>query len=121
MPDILHRLRVNAPAADVFRAITDRGLLGAPSWTAIDMSVVDVEEGARITWRCIGGPAEWIGTDITFDLEPDDGSTVLRFGHRHWREANDAMAECATKWAGVLFNLKSWVETPEPDDVMIGV
>jgi uncharacterized protein YndB with AHSA1/START domain len=120
MPDIHHRLRVSAPPADVFRALTSEDGVGA--WReALLIRVVDRQEGARIVWRCEDGPPDWIGTDIGFELQRDGDETIVRFRHGRFREANDAMADCSTAWARTLMSLKSWVETPEPEDVLVGI
>lgn len=118
MADIHHRLRVGAPPEAVYRAITRETVLDG--WgAAITASLVTVEDGTRLAWRCIDGPPGWAETDISFELAPSGSDTVLRFSHRNWRAPNDAMADCATRWASVLFGLKAWIETPEPDDVRI--
>jgi uncharacterized protein YndB with AHSA1/START domain len=116
MADILHRLHVAAPPSEVFRALVEHDLLGR-AWGHV---VLHAEPGARLAWRCVDGPTEWLGTEITFELQPYGGGTIVRFGHRHWRAPTDTMAECATRWAHVLFQLKSWVETPEADDLHAG-
>ena len=46
----------------------------------------------RVEWLCVDGPAEWIGTQISFDLSRQDDQTILIFGHRGWREAVEFMA-----------------------------
>ncbi len=119
MADIFHSLRVSASADDVFRAVTEDELL-RPWWARDDhlaVRCVEIADGASVAWRCIEGPEEWVGTDITFAFTRDGAETVVRFAHRNWREASDAFAQCTTKWGRVLLALKSRVETPEAEDV----
>ncbi len=125
MADIHHKVQMNAAMSEVFRAITTREFFKtfAGHGTRVSVRTMDLEDGARIAWRCIDGPPEWIGTDITFDLheEGDDRSkeTILRFGHRNWREPSDFLAHCTTMWGRALLTLKKRLETPEPDDLLI--
>ncbi|CAN5921826.1 SRPBCC domain-containing protein [soil metagenome] len=119
MADIFHSLRMRASTDEVLRAVTEDDLLRP--WWASDgkLAVRSVAEGNRlaVTWRCVDGPPEWIGTDITFALARDGAETIVRFAHRNWRETSDAFAQCTTKWGRVLLALKSRVETPEADDL----
>lgn len=74
-------------------------------------------------WRCVTGPEEWLGTEVTFELAEEDGMTILIFGHRGWKEQVEFMAHCSMKWAVFMLSLREFVETgtgrPSPDDVKI--
>ena len=142
MPDILHRVGIKASAEKVFEALSEqKGLAGW--WTkntkasptvgfvnqfrfgenGNDMQVVELVPGTRVKWRCVDGAPEWIGTELTFDLKEKDGSTVVLFAQRGWKEPVEFMHYCSTKWATYLVSLKSLVETgrgtPYPDDIKI--
>jgi hypothetical protein len=88
------------------------------------MKVVELIPGRRVAWRCMDGAKEWIGTELTFDLKPEKGATVLLFAQRGWKEPVEFMHYCSTKWATYLLSLKLLCETgsgtPFPDDVDIG-
>lgn len=145
---IVHRVGIQAPADKVYAALTTLdGLAGW--WTrdttgsvrpggAIDfrfrtaggdeiggfgMDVLEQEPQRRVRWRVKDGPPEWVGTEIDFDLAQEDGFTIVRFGHRQWREDSEFMAHCSTKWATFLLSLRDWVETgrgqPAPNDLKI--
>ena len=91
---------------------------------AMVMEVVELRDGERVAWRCVEGPAEWVGTDITFDIKrASDSETVLLFEHAGWREPVEFMSHCSTKWGSYLQSLLASVETgtgrPFPDDVRI--
>jgi len=77
-----------------------------------------------VKWLCVDGSKEWIGTELTFDLKHQDGSTVVMFAQRGWKEQVEFMHYCCTKWGTFLVGLKSLCETgkgsPYPDDVDIG-
>ncbi|MFC5813532.1 SRPBCC family protein [Nonomuraea harbinensis] len=139
MADILHRVGIKAPAADVYEALTTvEGLAGW--WTAdtrgegdvlrfrfgadgFDMKVLEARPGERVLWEVVGGPEEWIGTHVGWDLDRAGDYTVILFKHAGWKEPVEFMHHCSTKWAVFLMSLKSLVETgkgaPAPDDVKI--
>ena len=118
MAEIVHRIRFDAEPSLVFRALREDELLQGV-WKDIALRREELVDGARVSWRCIGGPPEWIDTRIAFDVQREGRETVLRLSHAAWRATSDAMADCATRWARVLFALKTRVETPEPEDVRV--
>ena len=148
MVDIIHRVGIKKPVSDVYRAIsTVDGIAGW--WTkettgvsksgghidvqfsrpsgermgGMTMEVVELEPDRRVHWRFRSGPAEWIDTDAIFQLSEDGDFTIVRFGHRNWREPVEFTEHCSTKWATFLMSLKAFVETgkgqPAPDHVRI--
>jgi uncharacterized protein YndB with AHSA1/START domain len=146
--DIIHRVGVKAPAAQVYAALaTIDGLAGW--WTkattgdskpgghiafrfldttgeeigGFGMDVLELTPDHKVLWRVQDGPAEWVGTEIEFLLSQQDGQTIVMFGHRDWRDEGEFMAHCSTKWATFLLSLRDLVETgqgkPSPDDLKI--
>ena len=144
MRDILHRVGIMASADKVFAALSEQVGLAAwwtkdltvsPALGAINhfrfgskgfnaMKVVELSPGKRVKWVCVDGAQEWIGTEVTFDLKQENGSTVVLFAQRGWKEQVEFMHYCSTKWGTYLVGLKSLCETgkgtPYPDDVDIG-
>ncbi|HYG92370.1 MAG TPA: SRPBCC domain-containing protein [Nocardioides sp.] len=148
MVDILHRVGAEAPLENVYQALATReGVAGwwatetdgrsAPGDTltvtfreesgttigSFDLEVKDLDENRRVSWLVTGGPEEWVGTEIRFDLSEADGFTIVNFGHLGWREPVEFMHHCSTKWATFLLSLKALVEKgcgqPSPHDVKI--
>ena len=148
MIDIIHRIGIKAPAAKVYKAL--KTIEGLSSWWTKEVSgdssiggkiefrflsttdeligkmVMEIKElksDKLVQWRCIEGPAEWIGTDITFELSHQDNQTIIVFGHRNWREAVEFTSHCSMKWAVFLLSLREYVETgkgkPSPHDLKI--
>ena len=147
MPDILHRVGIKSPVAEVYKALATRE--GAAAWWTVDtkgeskvggrlqfnfsaggrhlggfdMKVVELVPNARVLWEVLDGPVEWIGTRISFDLRQEGDYCVVLFKHHGWKEPVEFMYHCSTKWAMFLMSLKSLVETgkgaPSPDDVQI--
>lgn len=87
------------------------------------MQVVALDTERLVNWRCTAGPEEWIGTEVAFKLEQQDDYTIVRSGHRNWREAVEFTEHCSMKWAIFLLSLKELVETgkgrPSPNDIKI--
>jgi uncharacterized protein YndB with AHSA1/START domain len=148
MADIIHRIGIKAPLAQVHKALAtvdglahwwtketagDAGIGGkitftfkSPAGDLVGQMVMEVTESAAlqgVKWVCREGFPDWIGTTFTFDLSEQDGQTILLFGHRGWAEATEPMAHCSMKWAVFLLSLREYVETgkgrPSPDDLKI--
>jgi uncharacterized protein YndB with AHSA1/START domain len=148
MINIIHRIGIKSSPVSVYNAIsTIEGL--ANWWTEevegqeqvggkikftfrtktgeikgqMVMEVQELNPQKNVRWRCVEGPDEWIGTDITFELSQQDDQTIIIFGHRNWREAIDFTAHCSMKWAVFLLSLRDYVETgkgkPSPYDLKI--
>ncbi|WP_063044558.1 SRPBCC family protein [Nocardia pseudovaccinii] len=143
MVDILHRVAIEAPTAEVYAALTTvEGLAG---WWAnntqgkgndvggvlqfrfdaggFDMKVLELDPGKRVRWEVVEGPEEWVGTQVDWNLDQVGDYTVVLFEHEGWKEPVEFMYHCSTKWAVFLLSLKSLVETgrgaPDPHDVKI--
>ena len=148
MIDIIHRIGIKASPAQVYTALTS--INGLAGWWTEEVSgnthtggtikflfradngdikgsmTMQVEQSTSpdyLRWRCIDGPAEWIGTDITFELSQQTDQTILLFGHRNWREAVEFTSHCSMKWATFLLSLRDYVEkgkgSPAPHDLKI--
>jgi uncharacterized protein YndB with AHSA1/START domain len=148
MANILHRVGIKSSPEEVYKALATRDGLAA-WWTnntqgeskvgellkfrfsvggteigGFDMKVLELQPGKRVLWQVVGGPEEWVGTKVSWDLKQDGEYTIVLFNHQEWREPVEFMHHCSTKWAIFLMSLKSLVETgkgaPSPDDVRIG-
>jgi uncharacterized protein YndB with AHSA1/START domain len=133
MPDILHRISIDAPQERVYDLIaTTEGV--ARWWTGRQVSgessvgsrfsvyfgdadkaaaVMEVtsDKPDEVAWRVVDGPGPWIGTLITFDLRPaGSGGTTLLFSHAGWAEASELMGGCTTNWGAYLTSLKTGAE-----------
>lgn len=148
MVNIIHRIGIKASPEKIHTAVSS--LKGLASWWTNEVSgsaekggriefifralngdvkgimIMQVEESTSpdfLRWRCVDGPADWVGTDITFELSQQDNQTILLFGHKNWREATEFTAHCSMKWATFLLSLRDYVETgkgkPSPNDLKI--
>jgi uncharacterized protein YndB with AHSA1/START domain len=140
MPDILHRVGVNANPERVFKALTTiDGLRGwwvsetegnAAVGGTIDfgfcqMKVIEAKPNQVVRWLCIKGPQEWMDTEVTFALSWKEGQTYVLFTHARWKEPVEFMHHCSTKWATFLLSLRDLLEKsdghPAPHDLKIHV
>ena len=140
MPDILHRVGVNARPERVFASLTtinglrgwwvseasgDAGLGGTIDFGFCRMHVIEVVPDRLVQWRCVEGPAEWVGTVVTFSLVWKEEQTFVLFKHADWKEPVEFMHHCSTKWATFLLSLRDLLEAeeghPSPRDLKIHV
>jgi uncharacterized protein YndB with AHSA1/START domain len=134
MPDILHRISIDAPVDSVHTLLaTTDGI--ARWWTGrqLDGSTrvgdtfalyfgdadkaaavmrVETDTPHEVTWLVIEGPDDWIGTRITFSLRANgEDDTTLLFTHSGWEQASEFMGGCSTNWGAYLTSLKQGAET----------
>lgn len=141
MTDIRHRIgiRSTSPAA-TYAALTEPDGLAA-WWTeqttgerdrlrfrfgdlgGFDMAVTGQEPGRSVAWQVVGGPDDWVGTRIRFDLEQQGDHTIVGFRHEGFADDAGCVPHCNMKWATFLLSLKALVENgegrPWPRDVKI--
>jgi uncharacterized protein YndB with AHSA1/START domain len=140
MPDILHRVGINAKPAQVFAALStiegirqwwivettgDARLGGLIDFGFTGMKVVASRPGKLVRWKCVRGPKEWLGTEVTFQLKWEDKQTFVLFRHANWKKPVEFMYHCSTKWATFLLSLKNLLERsegrPYPYDIKIEI
>lgn len=136
---ICHRLLIEAPVEKVYEAITtQKGLAGwwTPETTAKpesgsvsrfnfgpdyfkEMKILELKPYSRVKWQCLQAHEEWIGTTLTFELEPHAKGTILSFSHDGWKDYTSEFASCSYAWALFFRSLKFLSETgkgfPYPD------
>lgn len=79
-----------------------------------DFEVTDEIPDRRVTWSCLSGPPEWVGTDVAFDVQTDgDGNTSVLFAHDGWVTTDESFPFIAYSWAQILPRLKKLAETGE--------
>ena len=148
MVDILHKVGIkSSPPGEVYTALATREGVAA-WWThntqgeskeggtlrfgfsaggaeigAMTMKVIELHPAELVRWEVLEGPAEWIGTTISFELKQEDDYCIVLFKHQGWKEPVEFMHHCSTKWALFLMSLKSLLETgkglPNPHDIKI--
>jgi len=141
MAEILHRLTIDSPPEEVYKALTEQDGLSA-WWTKTNtrgdigskatfffgpngehqvvMEIIELIKNELVSWKCVEGP--WVNTGaFKFLIQPDERGTVLQFSHSGWPEADEFYMHCNSKW-GFFFtvSLKKYLETgtgqPHPND-----
>jgi uncharacterized protein YndB with AHSA1/START domain len=131
METIRHQLPIDSNTDIIYRALSDQtGLAGW--WTTdvettatvggyaaftfgdayfIKMKITELIPGQLVSWECVEGDKEWIGTHIRFRIEVKENRCFLKFEHADWQEATDFFASCNYNWGWYLSSLKSYCET----------
>ncbi len=131
MPNIRHVLTIDATPESVYQAITTE--VGIKNWWTTEanakaevgyinehrfgdkyfnkMKVTKLQSPTHVAWKCVDGDHEWIGTDLSFDIEKGDGNTMLRFAHLNWKEESEFYGFCNHHWGRFLDSMKSYCET----------
>jgi len=90
---------------------------------SMKIEVVNLESSKKVHWKFLDGPAEWIGTEVVFELQFDNDMTIVLFHHLNWAEEVEFKAHCSMKWAVFLLSLRQFAETgsgnPSPGDFKI--
>lgn len=128
---IFHRLLIKTPVEKVYHALTTQeGLAGwwtpdtiaEPAVGSIsrfafgpdyfkEMEVTALAPYSLIKWRCIKAFEDWIGTTLTFELEPHQKGCTLLFHHDGWEAYTPEFASCSFDWALFFRSLKFFCET----------
>ena len=133
MSTIHHHVSINAPVAEVFKAIatpeglstwwdkqtlvqTDRGAVlehnpGAEHGV-VSLRIVESVPNRRVEWECISthpksSPASaWTGTHFTFEMAERDGVTSLDFRQSGYDERSEFFGSNNLAWKELMHHLK---------------
>ncbi len=131
MANIRHNLTIKASAEQVFYAITsEKGLRGwwtnsvtaKPEEGHINsfkfgdkyfnkMKITTLNSPIEVVWECVDGDKEWIGTNLSFEMNEKEGTTLLKFSHLNWAGETEFFGFCSHHWGRYLDSLKSLCET----------
>lgn len=142
MAEIRHRAGINAPIGEVYEAVSSPA--GVARWWTRDakdsgdgrfevwfggsgpaavFQLEQLEPNARVVWRTLDGPKEWLGSTVSFDLRAEGEESILVFTHAGWQEPVEFMHHCSTRWGYFMYSLKRALETgqgnPWPEDEKI--
>ncbi len=139
MATISHAIRIRAPRARVYEALTTRE--GLKGWNTADLEgdvaqgreftlgygdgvsfrwrVNELINGSTVSWECISGPGAAAGSTVTYELsDTGDGRTAVELAHTGWPEQHDALATCNTLWGILLGRLRTYAETSQPQEAL---
>lgn len=130
MPEIKLLFHITATREKVYEAITT--IKGLSNWWTTqtsgdsnpggiiqfrfgdfgnDMKVITMKKDEWLQWECVGGPDDWIGTRVSFQLNDNNGKTRVRFEHAGWKHANDFFAACTFTWGRYMESLRQLCQT----------
>ncbi len=128
MPQIQHELKIRATPDSIRRALVSADAVRAwhggnvtASHQELRLSsaeaptfrwrVVDDAAHDRVTWRCVEGPRDSVGTEARFSISPaDKGCHLLEFAHAGWPDEGGHFRKCNTMWGVLLFQLRQYIE-----------
>jgi uncharacterized protein YndB with AHSA1/START domain len=140
MESIQNEVRIAAPAAQVYRALStteghrawwtsdcelgsrlgeravfrfDRPQGSPPGLMEVTFRIDALEAGRRVALTCVANQnnPEWQDTALTFRLEEQDGTTRVALDHAGFRARTPLYEMCVGGWAHFMGSLKSYVET----------
>lgn len=135
MAEIRHLISIDAPPGDVYAALATQA--GLASWWTADsttddkaggkaefgfdrrgaifrMTIERLDRNHEVVWKCLGDNPEWVGTTLTWRIQPEDGGSLLRFTQSGWRDMTDMVATCNSTWGELMHRLKAYVEGKNP-------
>ena len=127
---LCHAVTIRSDAAKVRDALTTaQGLRG---WTMAEVSGGDdvggrwsfnyangpkfvwqivAHDSGKISWKCVEGPGDSVGTGVTFDLgKTADGRVQVNFVHEGWPHQEGNFAKCNALWGMMLHHLRAFAE-----------
>src|SRR5215467_10876275 len=133
MPAIVEELTIAAAPQRVFNALTKPEEIG--HWWTNDLNatpevgslaefrfgewgdfvlrveVAELEQDKKVHWLSRKGPPHWVGTSITWQLEPVHNGTQVIFHHDGFAQADERYEITRAWWEHFLASLKSYLET----------
>jgi uncharacterized protein YndB with AHSA1/START domain len=138
---MLHGIEISAEPSKVYEALmSQEGLTG---WWTSDSSVPEPEKGSKaefgfnnravvfqmkiekiqnpklVVWNCVGGPSEWKGTKLKWQITPIEGGSELRFTHSKWKNTGKYFRMCNSTWGELMYRLKAYAERGERKPLFI--
>lgn len=133
MPKILQEVVIEKQPKDIYNALTNAEAVKG-WWTNIakvkpevgsiaefgfyggqmvfKFKIDELAEGKKVYWSVVdGGPPDWAGTNVTWDLTAVDEGTKVLLGHHNYQTTEGSFASVSYNWAYFLTSLKSYLET----------
>lgn len=132
MADILLEVTIEKSPQDIYKALTESEEI-KQWWTShaiaepkvgstaefgfyggeaiFKFNVAKLDAGKNVTWSVMGGgPPDWAGTSVTWDISPTDKGTKVLLGHRDYQTTEGSFASVGYNWAFFLTSLKAYLE-----------
>ena len=79
--------------------------------TILKFRVDTLEPAHRVTWSSIQFPPDWEGTQVLFDITPNDDTVTLGFSHTGFASTSGSFGITSYSWAQYLRSIKLLLET----------
>ncbi len=77
----------------------------------IVLEVAELEQDRKVHWTLKRGAPSWVGTSVTWRLEPTDNGTRIHFSHDGFAQADEQFQAARRNWEHFLDSLKNYLET----------
>ena len=130
--DIVHNVIIKTTPDHLYEAITtQKGLAGwwTPQTkaeptigtlnefrfigTILKFRIDALEPTRHIAWSSVQVPPDWEGTQVLFDITPEDNTANLRFSHIGFASTGGSFGITSYSWAQYLRSIKLLLETGE--------
>lgn len=132
MAKLAHKVTIEAPADQVFKALTTAEGLRAWYTPNVEGKVGKGEEvtlkftgekpfrwrfaeltpDSVVRWDCTAGPGAATGTTATFRLsDKGGGRTVVELNHDKWPDSDGCFTTCNTLWGILMGHLRDYAES----------
>jgi uncharacterized protein YndB with AHSA1/START domain len=82
---------------------------------AWELRVDEAVPGKVLARHCVGGPPQWIGTDVRFVLEPaPQGGTRILLDHTGFAQVDEMFRIVTLGWAQMLLQLRQYLDSGQP-------
>jgi len=81
--------------------------------TTLKFRVNTLESARHVGWSSVQVPADWEGTQVLFDILPQDDTITLRFSHIGFASPGGSFGVTSYSWAQYLRSIKLLLETGE--------
>lgn len=86
--------------------------------------ITELVPGKKVVWNVIKAhinftkdPAEWLGTDIIFEITEKEGKTELKFTHKGLNKDVECYDACSSGWNSLItVNLKNYIDKGESSE-----
>lgn len=130
---IFHEVPISASAEKIYQALVTESLLSewwlknakienriggiatfplSDGVNQIKIRIEELQPYKLVRWTCLGHKhAEWLGTQIQFEIIQKENSSFLKFTHSGWRDTSGVYGFVSYYWAALyLTHLKKILE-----------
>lgn len=135
MADINHEIKIQTSLEKAFKALSNLNDLKkwhtahieekgrgerefnfmATGKPAFLWKMIRIEPNHQVTWECLEGPGDSVGTQAIYKLSKKDDQILVELSHTSWPDQEGNFRKCNTLWGILLHHLKKYLETGKTD------